>query len=164
MKVIFKKLVDNAVLPFYGTSEAAGLDMTATSKFYDEFGNVVYGTGIAGKIPEGYVGLLFPRSSNAKKDLILSNSVGVWDADYTGEIFFKFKPAVSFRNNSFIADNSLDFDYIDVPQKGWRYDEYQIGDRIGQLLIIPYPKIEPEFVDELPTTDRGDKGWGSTGG
>lgn len=159
MKVKFKKLVDNAVLPFYGTSEAAGLDMTATSKFYDEFGNIVYGTGIAGKIPEGYVGLLFPRSSNAKKDLILSNSVGVWDADYTGEIFFKFKPSVVYCQD---GESSItnDFEWIGVAKIT---DEYNIGDRIGQLLIIPYPKIEPEFVDELPTTDRGDKGWGSTG-
>lgn len=163
MKVSFKKLVDNAVLPFYGTSEAAGLDMTATSKSYDEFGNVVYGTGIAGKIPEGYVGLLFPRSSNAKKDLILSNSVGVWDADYTGEIFLKFKPSVYFYD-SVCNRVSDDYDDIVLPtHDGYRADEYEVGDRIGQLIIIPYPKIEPEEVDELPTTERGDKGWGSTG-
>ena len=73
MKVQFKKLVEEAVLPYYGSEGAAGLDMTATSKFYDEYGNIIYGTGIAGKIPDGYVALLFPRSSNAKKDLILSS-------------------------------------------------------------------------------------------
>ena len=162
MVVQFKKLVDNAVLPFYGSEGAAGLDMTATSKSYDEFGNVVYGTGIAGKIPEGYVGLLFPRSSNAKKDLVLSNSVGVWDSDYTGEIFFKFKPSAKAE---YICDENP---YILVPKTEYQaavgeFTDYEVGDRIGQLLIIPYPKIEPEFVDELPTTDRGDKGWGSTG-
>jgi dUTP pyrophosphatase len=163
MIVSFKKLVDEAVLPFYSTSEAAGLDMTATSKSYDEFGNVVYGTGLAGKIPEGYVGLLFPRSSNAKKDLILSNSVGVWDADYIGEIFFKFKPSAFYYDNECNQDSDY-FDSIVLPNEDTNWGaEYEIGDRIGQLLIIPYPKIEPEFVNELPTTERGDKGWGSTG-
>ncbi len=55
----------------------AGMDLTATSRHFDAEGNVVYGTGLAFEIPEGHVGLIFPRSSNAKKDLILTNSVGV---------------------------------------------------------------------------------------
>lgn len=159
MKVQFQKLVEEATLPFYGTEGAAGLDMTATSKFYDEYGNVVYGTGVAGKIPEGYVALLFPRSSNAKKDLILSNSVGVWDSDYTGEIFFKFKPSVVYCQEG-ESSVSSDFEWIG---ESAITDEYKIGDRIGQIIIIPYPKIEPEWAFELPKTARGDKGWGSTG-
>ena len=56
------------MLPFYATEGAAGMDLTATSKEYDSKGCVVYGTGLAFEIPEGYVGLLFPRSSNAKKN------------------------------------------------------------------------------------------------
>lgn len=156
MKVQFKKLVEEAVLPYYGSEGAAGLDMTATSKFYDEYGNIIYGTGIAGKIPDGYVALLFPRSSNAKKDLILSNCVGVWDSDYIGEIFFKFKPIPKFSKQENWGEHL-------IYHKEEFADVYQVGDRIGQLLILPYPQIEPEWAVELPKTTRGNKGWGSTG-
>lgn len=64
----------------YAKEGDAGIDLTATSKWYDEHGNVCFGTNRAFEIPKGYVGLLFPRSSNAKKDLLLSNSVGVIDS------------------------------------------------------------------------------------
>lgn len=156
MKVSFQKLNENAVLPSYSTEGAAGLDMTATSKSYDEFGNVVYGTGIAGKIPDGYVAMIFPRSSNSKKDLILSNSVGIWDSDYTGEIFFKFKPSPVYGKEE-------DWGWKSVGNKQTHYDQYEVGDRIGQLIILPYPQIEPEWVFELPKTIRGTNGFGSTG-
>ena len=73
MKVNVKKLDSNAVLPTYSKHGDAGMDLTATSKSYDEHGNVCYGTSLAFEIPHGYVGLLFPRSSNTKKDLILGN-------------------------------------------------------------------------------------------
>ena len=109
-------------------------------------GNVVYGTGLAFEIPEGYVGLLFPRSSNAKKDLLLSNSVGVLDSGYRGEVTFKFKPCEVFEKPD-----------LTYPEK------YEVGDRIGQLIIIPYPHIEFEVVEELSDTDRGAGGYGSTG-
>lgn len=79
MKVRIKKLHENAIIPSYSKDGDAGLDLTATSKSFDDNGNLVYGTGLAFEIPKGFVGLLFPRSSNAKKDLILSNSVGVLD-------------------------------------------------------------------------------------
>ena len=77
MKVKIKKLNENAIIPQYAKHGDAGMDLVATSKEYDKNGNVVYGTGLAFEIPEGYAGLLFPRSSNAKQDLLLSNSVGV---------------------------------------------------------------------------------------
>lgn len=141
MKVKVKKLVDDAKLPFYATDGAAGMDLTATSKEYDEYGCVVYGTGLAFEIPNGYVGLLFPRSSNAKKNLLLTNSVGVLDSDYRGEVFFKFKK----------IDNGCDG------------EQYAIGDAIGQIIIIPYPRIEFEVTNELSTTTRGIGGYGSTG-
>ena len=80
MKVRIKKLHKNAVIPFYSKKGDAGLDLTAISKEYDEYGNVVYGCGLAFEIPDGQVGLLFPRSSNAKKDLLNTNSVGVIDS------------------------------------------------------------------------------------
>ena len=138
MKVNVKKLDSNAVLPTYAKHGDAGMDLTATSRSYDEHGNVVYGTSLAFEIPHGYVGLLFPRSSNTKKDLILGNSVGVIDSGYRGEVVLKFKPTAG------------------------KFSQYQVGDRIGQIIIMPYPQIEFNLVDELSTTDRGVGGFGST--
>lgn len=80
MKVKVKKMNEKAVIPTYAKDGDAGMDLTATSKSFDEYGNVVYGTGLAFEIPKGYVGLLFPRSSNAKTELFLTNSVGVLDS------------------------------------------------------------------------------------
>lgn len=91
MEVKIKKLNESAVIPTYAKHGDAGMDLTAISKEYDGNGNVIYGTGLAFEIPENYVGLLFPRSSNTKKDLILGNSVGVIDSGYRGEVILIFK-------------------------------------------------------------------------
>ena len=139
MIVKIKKLDKNAVIPCYAKQGDAGMDLTATSMEFDEYGNVVYGTGIAVEIPEGYVGLVFPRSSNAKKDLLLSNSVGVIDSGYRGEIMAKFK-------------------IVDMAE-----DIYEIGERICQLFIMPYPTFEFEESDNLSKTERGVGSYGSTG-
>jgi dUTP pyrophosphatase len=171
MKVKIKRLSENAVIPKYALEGDGGQDLTATSKFYDEFGNIHYGTGLAFSIPEGFVGLLFPRSSNAKKDLILSNSVGVLDSNYTGEVSFKFKPSVViFNKDSFASDGKLGTDdntFTDIVTPTYKnfltFQEFEIGDRIGQIIILPYPKIEFEVVDELEETKRGSGGFGSTG-
>ena len=85
----------------YAKNGDAGIDLTATSKVYDEEGNIVYGTNRAFEIPEGYVGLLFPRSSNSRQDLLLSNSVGIIDSGYRGEVFFKFKPSSLICTNGY---------------------------------------------------------------
>ena len=138
---IINKEIETPVLK-YSKQGDAGIDLTATSKWYDEQGNVCYGTNRAFEIPQGYVGLLFPRSSNANKDLLLSNSVGVLDSGYRGEVMFKFK------YNSSLED---------------RMKSYQVGDRIGQLIIIPYPTIEFVESEELSETERGSGGYGSTG-
>ena len=140
MKINFKKLTPNAVTPTYAHEGDGALDITATRKYFDEKGNRCYGTGLALEIPEDYVGLLLPRSSNSKKDLILTNSVGLIDATYRGEITFKFRSQLSA--------------YV---------DEYEIGERVGQLLIIPRPHVELVEMDELSDTDRGNGGYGSTG-
>lgn len=142
MKVKIKKLVENAVIPTYAHNTDAGMDLTATSRNIDTQGNIVYGTGIAVEIPQGYVGLVFPRSSIAKTDLSLSNAVGVIDSGYRGEITFKFRDHQPLNGNV-----------------SW----YRVGERIGQLIIMPYPKIEFEEVEELSETDRGLGGFGSTG-
>lgn len=148
MVIKIKRLTKEGVIPSYSKDGDAGMDLTATSKEYDKDGNCVYGTGLAFAIPEGHVGLLFPRSSNAKKDLTLSNSVGVLDSGYRGELFFKFKPSPFFSHTRPIDTNGL---------------QYEVGDRIGQIIVLPYPTIEFEEVDELSETNRGEGGFGSTG-
>lgn len=152
MQVNIKKLSEDAVVPTYAKHGDAGMDLTATSKHYDDHGNVVYGTGLAFEIPNGFVGLLFPRSSNTKKDLVLGNSVGVLDSGYRGEVILKFKPT----GKVFEDDGStIDLHPITL-------DSYEIGDRIGQIIIMPIPQIEFVEVDELSTSDRGIGGFGST--
>lgn len=143
MKVKIKKLYADAILPTKAHATDAGYDLYAHSKSYDEYGNVVYGSGVAMEIPRGYVGLVFPRSSNSKRHLILSNSVGVVDSGYRGEILFKFKLTHKFGDN---------------PQ-----DVYELGDRIGQIIIMPYPEIEFVEVEKLSDSDRGTGGYGSSG-
>lgn len=154
LKVKIKKLHPDAVIPRYAKPGDAGLDLTAVSRTFDEDGNVVYGTGLAFEIPEGYVGLVFPRSSLSKKDIALSNAVGVVDSGYRGEVTAKFKPTNYF---SYYEDCGR---IIECPHDGIIY---HIGERIAQMIILPYPQIEFEEVDELSQTERADGGYGSTG-
>ena len=150
MKVKIKKLYKDSVLPTKAHATDAGYDLYAHSKSYDDDGNVVYGSGVAMEIPKGYVGLVFPRSSNAKRDLLLSNSVGVIDSGFRGEILFKFKPS------NVIEKPDLAY----IPES---ISKYEIGERIGQIIIMPYPEIEFVEVDELSDSERGDGGYGSSG-
>ena len=140
LKINVKKLVPEAVIPSYAKPGDAGMDLVATSIGIDEYNNTVYGTGIAIEIPEGYVGLIFPRSSNAKTDLYLTNHVGVIDSGYRGEIMFKFRATRTT-----------------FPK------EYKVGDRVGQIIILPYPQVAFIETDELSSTERGEGGFGSTG-
>ena len=147
LPVKFKKLHPDAKAPVRATDGSAGWDLTALGFAYideegEEFetytGIVKYLTGIAVEIPPGYVGLIFPRSSCFKTGMDLTNCVGVIDSDYRGEIAFVFR-------------------VIDIGKK------YDIGDRIGQLVIIPCPVVELVEVDELSQTERGSGGFGGTG-
>lgn len=138
MELKYTKLNSRAMDPVRGTEHSAGIDLIAISKSKSrEF--IDYGTGLAFEIPVNHVGLLFPRSSVSKTALMLANSVGVIDSDYRGEIRCRFKK-------------------IDI--KG---SEYNLGDRIGQLVIVPIPSIELQLVDELEDSVRGSNGFGSTG-
>lgn len=151
LTVKIKKLSDDAVVPNYAHDSDAGLDLTATSKSYDGEGNICYGTGLAFAIPKGFVGYLFPRSSISKKDLSLANSVGVIDSGYRGEVIFKFKPSNAY---SYISKGvSLRREYP---------ESYKTGDRVGQIIIMPIPKVTLELVDDLGTSDRGTGAFGST--
>ena len=142
MKVRFKKLVPEAVAPYQATDGSAGWDLTATSMELIQGKKAIYGTGLSVEIPKGYVGLLFPRSSIHNKTLRLSNSVGVIDSDYRGEVKAVF-------------DRLSDWPYA--------WEIYQPGDRICQLIILPVPTIEWEESEELTNTQRGEGGYGSTG-
>lgn len=154
MKVRIKKLSGRAVMPVKAHATDAGFDLVATRKWCDEYGNLCYGTDLAFEIPEGYVGYIFPRSSNSKKDLTLSNSVGVIDSGYRGEVTFKFK--ASWRISEVgVCFGDCDYEMHPV--------QYQVGDRIGQLIIMPIPDIEFEEAEELSQTDRGEGGYGSSG-
>lgn len=139
MKVRFKKIHPCAVIPTKAHATDAGFDLVATSREEDVYGNISYGLGIAIEIPKGYAGLIFPRSSNCKKQLLMCNSVGIVDCGYTGEIMAKFK------------------------KTALSCEHYNIGDKVAQLVIMPYPEIEFEEVDELPESERGANGHGSTG-
>ena len=137
MKVKIKKLHEDAVIPGYAKDGDAGMDLTAVDVESDG-GIITYKTGLAVEIPRWHVGLLFPRSSVYKTGQSLTNCVGVIDSGYRGEIMLKFTLSPYQR-------------------------EYEIGDRVGQLIIMPYPKVEFEEVEELTSTDRGKGGYGSTG-
>lgn len=169
IEVKIKRLNENAVIPSYAKDGDAGMDLTATSRWYDENGNVCYGTGIAIEIPEGYVGLVYPRSSICKFDLSLSNAVGVIDSGYRGEIMAKFKPSLAFFDylDSENKDNNQVFDYVEAcaaPNDcAFPATHYDIGDRIAQIIIMPYPKIQFIESDELSDTERGVGGYGHSG-
>ena len=147
MKVRIKKLHEGAKVPSYSKEGDAGLDFTAVEISRDNVGNITYHTGLAVEIPQGYVGLLFPRSSISKKQQFLTNCVGVIDSGYRGEIMAKFKPVMG------TYDTILDL---------FESNEYQVGDRIVQMIILPYPQIEFEEVEELSSSERGHGGFGST--
>lgn len=143
MKVNLKKVNDNAIIPTYGTEFAAGSDLYACidSDIVVAPGETVkIPTGISLEIPDGYAGLVFPRSGlSTKKGLAPANKVGVIDSDYRGEIL------VMIYNHSNM-DQTI-----------------SCNERIAQLVIVPYIKAEFNEVDELKETIRGTGGFGSTG-
>jgi dUTP pyrophosphatase len=144
MTVKFKRLSEKAVLPTRAHKGDAGIDLTCTNidPVLNEAKQIVYvyHTDLAVEIPEGYVGLLFPRSSIYKKSLRQSNCVGVIDSGYRGEVIVTFNPTTDV-----------------VPAI------YQPGERFAQLVIVPYLDYDIEEAEELSETDRGERGLGSTG-
>ena len=163
MEVKIKKLHKDAVIPKYAKPGDAGLDLTAIDRklVREESGveYIEYDTGLAIEIPDGHVGLIFPRSSLCSKDLILSNHVGVIDSGYRGSIKAKFKVDLPYDEITELLNRT--FTYID---NGVSYDcqVYAVGERCMQLITLPYPQIEFIEVDELSSTERGSGGYGST--
>mgnify|MGYP003646444005 CR=1 FL=1 len=140
VKIVKHKMYEET--PSYAKDGDAGIDLMAVAIIKSDDKHIVYNTGIALEIPKGYVGLVFPRSSIRKKDLTLSNSVGVVDSGYRGEIQCTF-----LKNSCTELDGNL----------------YEVGERICQLIIIPYPQINLIPVQRLSDSDRGVSGHGSTG-
>ncbi len=153
MQVKIKKLKPNAVIPTYAKEGDAGMDLVATEILKDTPEQITYGTGIALEIPEGFVGLVFPRSSIRKTGLQLSNSVGVIDSGYRGELQATFNKI--FGGDRFYDETKL----TEVTSN----DFYKVGDRVCQIMIIPHPIVELIEVNELSETERGEGGFGSTG-
>lgn len=138
------KLADNAHMPFRAHEGDAGLDLCSMRDAYfgpcdTEAGCVTVGTGVSVEIPEGYVGLLVPRSSLAKRHVTLENSIGIIDSGYRGEIHLQL--------------HNLMQRPICIPS----------GERICQLVIVPFASCEPFVVNELADSERGEKGLGSSG-
>lgn len=143
MHVNVKKLNENAVLPTYGSANAAGADIYAcldAPLTIAPHETVMVHTGLAMEIPEGCAGLIYARSGLAcKRNLAPANKVGVVDSDYRGEFM------IALHNH------------------GTTSQTIEPKERIAQLVITPYIVGQFEFVDELDTTERGAGGFGSTG-
>ena len=143
MKIRIKKLNEKAIVPTYGSEYSAGADLYALLDSATEIRpheTVFVHTGISVEIPEGYCGLIFARSSmGAKRGLAPANKVGVIDSDYRGEVM------VALHNHG------------KVPQT------VEHGDRVAQMVFVPYYTAEFLQVNELDSTVRGEGGFGSTG-
>lgn len=146
MIVNYKKLNDEAEAPAYGSEYAAGMDLSALiqsgakAQRIPAGATVKIGTGIAMEIPEGYFGAVFARSGMAtKRGLRPANCVGVIDSDYRGEIIIPLH-------------NDTD-----------KCETIHNGDRVAQMIIMPYPGVQLKEVNELVNTERGEGGFGSTG-
>lgn len=142
-KINIKKLNDNAVIPTYGSEFSAGADLYALADepiVITPHETVLVHTGVAMEIPTGYVGLVFARSGLAtKRALAPANKVGVIDSDYRGEIM------VALHNH------------------GSEPKTVENGERIAQIVLVPYISADFNEVDELSDTVRGEGGFGSTG-
>jgi dUTP pyrophosphatase len=139
--VNFKKLHAQARLPIKGSLSAACFDVYATSIEIDQNGVVTYGLGFATEIPEGWRGMIVPRSNISKHPWILANSMGIVDSDYRGEWMVKFKC---------ISDDMEPLPYI-------------AGERVAQIYFEKIVEVAFAEVEELDQTVRGEGGFGSTG-
>ena len=138
-----KKLNPNAMLPTYGSTEAAGADLYACLDAEVTIGageTVFIPTGLALEVPKGCAGLIYARSSlGTKRGLAPANKVGVIDSDYRGQVM------VALHNHGAVSQTVAP------------------GERIAQLVVAPFLAVNYEEADELSDTVRGEGGFGSTG-
>lgn len=140
MQIKIKKLSEKAVLPTRMRTDDVGYDLTATSKTIvdnKDHGYIEYGTSLVMEIPIGYGGFIFPRGSISKTGLIQANAVGVVDPNYRGEVTVRYKA---------IPDTK----------------QYEVNDRVAQIVIMPYESPEWVEVNELSETERGEGAYGSS--
>jgi len=138
MELKIKRFSETAVMPFYATEGSAAFDLTVDRK--EELSSIqvkVY-FGVGFEIPEGYVGIIAPRSSVCKTAFTLANSIGIIDSDYRNEVSAVF----------------------DIVRGGHRYE---VGERAAQMMIMPFSQCSLVEVNELNETKRGTGGYGSTG-
>lgn len=144
LNVKVKKVLSNAQLPVKGSEGAAAYDVFAATETFkaERTGPIFeYDTGLSFEIPSGVGMFILPRSGiTTKTTMILGNSIGLLDSDYRGTLKFQF------RNVN--------------PGMGKKYN---VGDRIGQIVILPVPEINFQEVSELSDTKRGEGGFGSSG-
>jgi len=144
MKLVIKKLYDDAMIPKQGTDKSAGYDiysyLESEKKEINPGETYMVHTGISMKIPDGYFGGVYPRSGIAsKRNLRLANCVGVIDSDYRGELMV---PLYNDSNKVQIIENK---------------------ERIAQLIIQPYQSLDIETVEEFDDESNRSGGFGSTG-
>ena len=163
MQVKFKKLNKKAVIPTKAHPTDAGFDMVAVTKTVtDKY--IEFDTGIATAIPEGHCGLIFANSRVSKYDLDLANAVGIIDSHFRASIRFRYKHTIQ-PQTAILAHKTKYFGLVkDVEPIPVSFNpkEFNVGDVIGQLIIIPIPDVEFVEVDALDETDRGEGGFGST--
>lgn len=183
IEIKIKKLSENAVIPKYAIDGDVGMDLTAIDVEYDEEKDMyIYHTGISIESPKHYGVLIFPRSSNRNTDAYICNHVPVIDtAVYRGEIMICFKNRDSlnqialkeemdelltslqvYRDPSDAVEEAYKA-YYKAKEDPMKYAPYKVGDRICQMVVIPYPNVLFKETDELSKTERGEKGFGSTG-
>ena len=182
LEVYFKKLSPNAIIPTYAHDGDVGMDLTAISMEYDAENDVyIYHTGLAFETDKHYGIFLFPRSSNRKTEAYLCNHVGIADsAIYRGEIIFCYKNRTSLRQYCLegrmieffnAIENGMSLkNAVKNSVKGWTeamnnpmlFAPYKVGDKIGQMVVLPYPDVKLSERKELSETERGDGAFGST--
>jgi len=156
----FKKLDENAVIPSYAHNGDVGMDLTAISVEYNADKDLyIYHTGLSLESEYGYGTFLFPRSSNCKTEAYLTNSVGIADsAIYRGEIQLRYKNRDRYRKSFWEWITGK----VNV-ERALKFAPFQVGDRVGQMVVLSYPQVHVQVVDELSETERGTGGFGSTG-
>jgi dUTP pyrophosphatase len=183
LEVKFKKLNEKAVIPTYAHDGDVGMDLTAIDVEYDSKNDCyVYHTGLTFETDKHYGIFLFPRSSNRKTEAYLANHVGIDDsAIYRGEIMLCFKNRTSLRQ---IAFEGRMIEFWNAIEEGKSVEEatkesvgawmeamnnpmlfapYKVGDRVAQMVALPYPNVKLNEKQELSKTERGENGFGSTG-
>jgi dUTP pyrophosphatase len=138
MELKIKKFSETATMPFYATEGSAAFDLTVDRRDILPQGQVKVYFGVGFEIPQGYVGVIAPRSSVCKTAFILANSIGIIDSDYRDEVSAVF----------------------DIVRNG---HQYEVGERAAQMMIMPFSQCNLVEVNELNETKRGTGGYGSTG-